>query len=572
MNRIIKSHVENFRISNGLENLSIEDSFEHFVNYCLGYKHTGAAFDTYTVTTDDPDAGIDGVICLVDNEIVTTEEDCTQIFKRSKKNLAAKIIFIQSTVSENFEKAKLTSFSAGVYDFLQDEPTLPHGTILMDYHRIFEVIIKNANRIFGGKPECEIHYASTGRFNNEIEIQAASKTGLRQIGALGLFSSIQAHFVDSDALLRLWLECSQTISASVDVVGSIPLPKTDKVPESYLALVNAKEFVCKLLLNEDQELRVWVFNENVRAFLGEDTQVNSEIQKTLKSSDSRARFALLNNGVTIVSPDIRVQGGTISVNGFQIVNGCQTSNVLFANRDSLSDDTTIAVKFIEADDPDVVSEIVRATNKQTRVEDSQFLALEPLIKRIEEYFKVYNGDDQVLFLERRYRQYVGANIPQIRIFDIKNSCRAVSSMFFGRPDLAMRYPNQMFDELHAELFNEQTKEIIYYAACLALYRINLMISNGKLPSNFRRLKWHLLLASRIAIVGSKTPNVTSNSVTKTCETLIKVFTAVNPLVNKDFSRAVDYINRIAAEPRNKITTKIYVHNMKEDAALKAKRL
>jgi cobyrinic acid a,c-diamide synthase len=120
-----------------------------------------------------------------------------------------------------------------------------------------------------------MHYASTGRFNNEVEILAASKTGVRQIKSLGLFATIQAQFIDSDSLLRLWLECSQTITASVDVVGSIPLPKTEKVPESYLALVNAKEFVNKLLLNEDQELRVWVFNENVRAFLGEDTQVNS---------------------------------------------------------------------------------------------------------------------------------------------------------------------------------------------------------------------------------------------------------------------------------------------------------
>lgn len=259
MNRIIKSHVENFRASNGLEDLSIEDCFEHFVNYCLGYKHTGASFVTYAVTTDDPDAGIDGVICLIDNEIVTTEEECAQIFKRSKKNLEAKIIFVQSTVSESFEKPKLTSFSIGVYDFLQDEPILPHGTILKDYHKIFEVIVKNANRIFGGKPECEIHYASTGRFNNEVEILSASKTGVRQIKGLGLFSSIHTQFIDSDSLLRLWLECSQTINASVDVIGSIPLPKTEKVPESYLALVNAKEFVNKLLLNEDNELRVLGF-------------------------------------------------------------------------------------------------------------------------------------------------------------------------------------------------------------------------------------------------------------------------------------------------------------------------
>jgi AIPR protein len=402
MNRIIKSHLQSFQAANGLEDLDQQSSFEHFVNYCVGYRHTGAPFDTQAVTTDDPDAGIDGVICLVDNEIVMTADECEEVFKR---------IFTQVTTSEGFEKAKLTTFNAGVYDFLQDEPAQPHGSILKECHKLFEVIVKNANKVINGKPECELCYAATGRFNQEVEIVAASKSGQQQLESLNLFSKVSVQFLDADALLRLWLECSQTIKASVDVVGSIPLAKTEKVPEAYLALVGAKAFVEKLLLNEEGDLRVWVFNENVRAFLGEDSQVNADIQKTIKSIDARARFALLNNGVTIVSPDIRVQGGTINLNGFQIVNGCQTSNVLFTNRKILSDDTTIAVKFIEAEDPDVVAEIVRATNKQTKVEDEQFFALEPLVKRIEEFFKSYTQDEQKVYLERRFRQYVVLAFP-----------------------------------------------------------------------------------------------------------------------------------------------------------------
>lgn len=568
MNRIIKSHLENFKLNAGLEDLNTEDSFEHFINYCVGYKHTGSPFDTYAVTTDDPDAGIDGIICLVDNEIVTTQEECEQIFKRSKRNVESKIIFLQATISESFEKAKLASFNSGVYDFLQDEPTLPHGSILKEYHAIVNKIIKNAHKVANGKPECEVYYATTGRNNKNVEIVATSKLGEQQILSHNLFSKVTSHFLDADALLRIWLECTQTIKASIDTVGSIPLAKTEKIPESYLALVSAKEFVSNLLINEESELRVWVFNENVRAFLGEDSQVNSEIQNTIKSQDARARFALLNNGVTIVSPDIRVQGPTINLNGFQIVNGCQTSNVLFANRALLTDDITIAVKFIEADDPDVVAEIVRATNKQTRVEDSQFLALEPLVKRIEEFFKAYSKEEQQVYLERRFRQYVGQNIPQIRIFDIKNACRAVSAMFFNRPDLAMRYPNQMFDELRSDLFDPKTKEIVYYTACLALYRINLMISNGKLPSNFRRLKWHLLLAARVSIAGKKSPSVTSSGITKTCEQLIKLFSKSNPLTSTEFKKAVDYIISIADEPRNKITTRSFVQLMQDTVSKK----
>lgn len=571
MNRIIKSHVEKFRSEMGLEDLATEHSFEHFVNYCVGYKHTGAHFDTNAVTTDDPDAGIDGVICFVDNEIVTSADECEEIFQRSKRNVEARIVFVQATVAEGFTKSKLTTFNAGVYDFLQDAPEQPHGSVLKEYHAIFDVVVRNASKVVNGKPECELYYAATGRFNSDVELVAAGKSAKKQITSLHLFSKVSVQFLDSDALLGLWLDCTQTIKASVDVVGSISFVKTEKVPEAYLALVGARALVEKLLVNPDGELRAWVFNENVRAFLGEDGQVNAEIKRTLRSADARARFALLNNGITIVSPDIRVQGSTINLNGFQIVNGCQTSNVLFANRAILSDEITIVVKFIEADDPDVVAEIVRATNKQTKVDDSQFLALEPLLKRIEEYFKTYTKEEQRIYFERRFGQYVGQGVPQIRIFDIKNACRAVSAMFFSRPDLAMRYPNQMFGELRNDLFDEKTREIVYYTACLALYRINLMISGAKLPSNFRRMKWHLLLAARVAIVGGKIPNSTSHGIAKTCATLIKVFTQSNPLAHPDFARAVEYIKSISKEERSRITTRQFVKSMEDRLSAKAKR-
>ncbi|RLA97121.1 MAG: hypothetical protein DRG83_16395 [Deltaproteobacteria bacterium] len=53
-------------------------------------------------------------------------------------------------------------------------------------------------------------------------------------------------------------------------------------------------------------------------------------------------------------------------------------------------------------------------------------------------------------------------------------------MFFERADLAARYPTQMFQELSEELFNEKNHPIAYYTSSLALYRIHLLIANGRL--------------------------------------------------------------------------------------------
>lgn len=556
MNRIIESHLAGFKTTYGLQDLDETHAFEHFLNFSVGYKHTGTPPDTSAITTDDPDAGIDGVLFLIDNELVTTVDECLNVIQRSKRNVDAKLLFTQACVTEGFTKAKITTFGSGVFDFLQKKPNQPHGQVLKEHHRIFEAIVKNASKIVGGKPECEIYYASTGRYNKDTEIEAAIKTTVTQLQTLGLFTKIEPHVLDCDSLLKLWLDCTQTIGASVDVVGQmISLPKSSKVQEAYFGLVLGRELVEKLLMNEDGELRTWVFNENVRSFLGGDSAVNADIVRTLSAAETRVRFALLNNGITIVSPDIRVQGNTISLNGYQIVNGCQTSNVLFLRRDVLGDEVAVAVKFIEADDPDVVAEIVRATNKQTKVEDAQFLALEPLTKRIEEYFRTYTQDEQRIYFERRFRQYVGTGIPQLRIFDIKSACRAVSAMFLNRPDLAMRYPNQMFVELRDRLFDGRNKEIVYYAACLGLYRINLLISGGRLPSNFRRMKWHLLNAARVAVGGSKVPLLSSREIEKYCKSLISVFSTANPLSNKDFARAVEHVKTISDSSRNHLTKK-----------------
>jgi hypothetical protein len=206
------------------------------------------------------------------------------------------------------------------------------------------------------------------------------------------------------------------------------------------------------------------------------------IKETLIDEDGRVRFGILNNGITIISPNVKVQSDSIYVENFQIVNGCQTSNVLYENRSILSEETMLTVKVVEATDTNVINDIVRATNSQTKVEDIQFLSLKPIIRKVEEFFEALAEDSEEevkLYFERRDRQFVGQGIPNKRIFDIKESSRSVASMFLERPDLAAKYPTQMIGELNERLFDEHNKEIAFYTSSLALYRIQLLIGNKK---------------------------------------------------------------------------------------------
>ena len=124
----------------------------------------------------------------------------------------------------------------------------------------------------------------------------------------------------------------------------------------------------------------------MRDFLGSESDVNQEMADTLRDGNKQKRFGILNNGITMISPDVRVGSLEISIRDFQIVNGCQTSNVLFENRDAIGDDATIMLKLIETSEPAVIDDIVRATNRQARVDEDQFLATLDAVKALERYF------------------------------------------------------------------------------------------------------------------------------------------------------------------------------------------
>ena len=95
----------------------------------------------------------------------------------------------------------------------------------------------------------------------------------------------------------------------------------------------------KLLADADSgEIRRTVFEDNVRDFQGTDAPVNARIRETLRGAHT-ARFAVLNNGITIVVRDLRVTANSFHLTDYQVVNGAQTSNVLFVNRDVLTSGT-----------------------------------------------------------------------------------------------------------------------------------------------------------------------------------------------------------------------------------------
>jgi hypothetical protein len=323
--------------------------------------------------------------------------------------------------------------------------------------------------------------------------------------------------------------------------SNAPLPSISGIEEAYLAVVKAKDFVSELLINEDGNLRSNVFEENVRAFLGAENSVNAAISETIKNSKTSSRFPVLNNGITIVSEDVRVQGSILHLQNYQIVNGCQTSNVLFENRDSLSDDLMVNLKIVETSNEDVFSELVRATNSQTQVDETQFISLRPIVKRVENYFNTYEGQDGRIYFERRDRQYIGKDVPSIRIFSVNISAKAVCAMFLERPELSYRYPKRMYELFTDKMFSEDVKEIVFYTACLTLYRLHLLVASADIPQNMRKYKWQILLLVRAIICGKNIAQINSKRIETDCNKIIQALAKHGDSVKEPFNKAVQII-------------------------------
>jgi hypothetical protein len=66
------------------------------------------------------------------------------------------------------------------------------------------------------------------------------------------------------------------------------------------------------------------------------------VNAQLRDEIGHRRFAVLNNGITIVTRNLRVVGDEVHIRDFQVVNGCQTCHVLFDERSHLNNDVQVS--------------------------------------------------------------------------------------------------------------------------------------------------------------------------------------------------------------------------------------
>ena len=543
MDRITSALLAEFSGENQLEKVSEETCFEHFAAYLATSRHVADTFDTADLVTGaGGDTGIDAIAILINGSLVTDSELVAELAK-TNGYLDVTFVFVQAERSAAFDGAKIGTFGFGVGDFFRDLPQLPRNEAIREAASIMSAIYALSSHFTRGNPVCRLYYVTTGRWVNDANLVARQQVIVDDLRTTHLFRDVEFIDVDADTIQRFYNQTKNAISRDITFTSRTALPEIPGVDEAYLGLLPAPEFM-SLLQDETGILVKSIFYENVRDWQDYNL-VNTEIRGTLESTQQRQRFALMNNGVTIIASTLRATGNRFHLEGYQIVNGCQTSHVLFDQRANIDDTVLIPLRIIATRDEELIAAIVKATNRQTAVKEEQLLALNDFQKKLEAFFASFEEGRQ-LFYERRSRQYnTVPGIEKTRVVTLPNLIRAYAALILKEPHRTTRNFRALLDSVGTTIFASDHRLEPYYLAASALYRLEYLFRNGEVDAKLKAARYHILMAIRLLGSPCRTPRSNSNEMARFCEELLEVLW--NPTEAAALVRnAVDVVNDVAA--------------------------
>jgi hypothetical protein len=185
----------------------------------------------------------------------------------------------------------------------------------------------------------------------------------------------------------------------------------------------------------------------------------------------------------------------------------------------MGDDTVaVPLRLIATQDDNVINSIVRATNRQTKVEEEQFFALTEFAEKLEDHFQTFS-DARKLYYERRSRQYARLPIPNSRIVTHGNLVRAVASMFMQQPHQTTRSYKALKEAVGKEIFAKGHRLEPYYLSAFALYRLESYFRT-RIDSKLKPARFHILLAVRLLANSAPLPRMNSHEMERYCRGIL----------------------------------------------------
>lgn len=524
MDIIVENYFNKFLKEYYITGRNVESNFEKFINYiCLGTKNINNFNLASMCVGAGGDAGIDGIGIAINNRFINDMAELTSIINMGIE-FSVEFYFIQAKTSAAFECKEIATFGEGVVDMFrrEDEIKKSMNDMLKAKYKMIREIINNYEYTIERK--CILYYVTPGQYVEDENLLATQTRMKEDILGLELFDEIDIEInIKDKRFIRKQYEGSKVQnSASFKLDSKIEIPYMEKVEEAYFAIMPIKEYL-KIVIDDEGKIRRGIFELNVRDFAGiEENRVNQDIAFTLLSDDKNL-FGLMNNGITIVGKSLSKGQGKYTIKNFYIVNGCQTTNVLYENKEQLNDDMWISVKIVITQEDKVIGDIVKATNNQTEVQEIQLLSMDEYQEELEGFFNSFDSYTQ-LFYERRDGQYRGSSeVESIKIVNPETQMKCFASIFLNLPHIASRFVGKLQDEISKKIFVKEHRPIIYYTSALLNYKIEKSLLNEEISSNYAKFKYHIqMIISKIVWKDDKRPQLNSYKIDDYCLKLIKV--------------------------------------------------
>ena len=543
MDRITKQLVSDFLNSQEIESKSPDKDFELFANYCVLSKEYNRTFDVRSVTIGaSDDTGLDGVGILVNGYLVDDVDEVEDLLYQNGY-LEVMYVFVQAKTSPSFDSKEINSFCFGVKDFFSENHGLRRNEDIAKFAEISNFILNRAAE-FKENPRCKMYYVSTGIWKDDTNHLAIIQNVKNDLESYNIFNKIDFFPIGATEISKLYRQTKNPNVAEFNLNDKVTLPEIKGIIEAYYGIIPFAEFK-KILIDKGDSIRS-IFDDNVRDFQGIDNPVNKKINSTLEEGNID-QFVVLNNGVTVVSSFLKTSGNKFVISDFQIVNGCQKSNVLYQHRNNQNiNDLYVPFRLIITEDDIVKSQITLATNSQTAIKTEQLAVLSEFQRNLELYYASIEGDGK-LYYERRAKQYSNDNtVVKNRIITVANQIKAFSAMFIQNPHLVTSFFGSIAKKLssgESAIFKGDHSYSAYYLSGLAFYKLDSLFRTETLGKKYRKIKFHLLMLFRLLAEEENVPHLNNHKkMEKYCEPIIQKLLD-NQQCSDIFKKATDIVDR-----------------------------
>lgn len=518
LDRITDSLLARFTEENGLEALPEDKRFEHFAAFSMIRRHYSRAFSTDDVVVGQGgDTGIDALAIIVNNTLVTDADTLNELAEQNDY-VDPTFVFVQAETSSSFTSAKIGTFGFGVTDFFSREPKLARSNDIKNLSEITDLIVGKFAPILR-TPKCYLYYVTTGNWQDDTNLVARRDGVAGDVKSLAIFANPEVFCIGATELHRAYQVTKAPVTRTFLFDRRVEIPATEGITQSALGYLPFSEFKKLLVDDSGSEILTSIFEDNVRDWQGWKS-VNTGIKNTLQSAH-KSKFVLMNNGITIITRGLTRVGDTFTITDYQIVNGCQSSNVLFAEKDNIDDSVMVPVRLIHTLDTGIKELITTATNSQTDIKPEQFASGKSFARGLEQFFTTY-PDEHRLYYERRDGQYDRGTEQKIRIIDAPTVLRSYAAIFMEVPHTATRSYRSIRDQIGDTIFAEGHKHVAYYYVSWIWFLLETYFRSKTIDAKYKSARYHILLAVHLLIDARPRVQPNSHEMERRCEAALQV--------------------------------------------------